>query len=58
MLNEEMKIKLFEKVLELEHLAEAHTFDGRNYCEQSDVAFQMLQIMGLGSEYINWSYGK
>ena len=32
--------------------------DGRNYCEQSDAAFQMLQIMGLGSEYINWSFGK
>ena len=58
MLNEEMKVKLFEKVLELEHLAEISTFDGRNYCEQSDGAFQMLQIMGLGSAYIRWAFGK
>lgn len=58
MLSEEMKIKLFQKVLELEHLAEVPTFDGRNYCEQSDGAFQMLEVMGLGREYIRWSYGR
>ena len=58
MINEEMKIKLFQKVLDLEHLAEAHTFDGRNYCEQSEGAFAMLEVMGLGREYIRWSYGK
>lgn len=57
-MNEEMKIKLFEKVLELEHLAEAKTYDGRNYFDQSEGAFSMLQILGLGSEYINWAVGK
>ena len=58
MMSEEIKAKLFEKMLELEHLAEVETFDGRDYFEQSDGAFQMLQIMGLGSEYIRWSFGK
>lgn len=54
----EMKEKLFNKLLELEHLAEANTFDGRNYYEEANGAFQMLCILGLAKEYIKWSYGK
>ena len=53
-----MKEKLFNKLLELEHLAEANTFDGRNYYEEANGAFQMLCILGLAKEYIKWSYGK
>lgn len=58
MMSEDIKIKMFEQMLELEHLAGAPTYDGRDYFEQCEGAFKMLQIMGLGSEYINWSYGK
>ena len=57
-ISEERKIEMFEKMLELEHLAEKATFDNRNYSEQADGAFQMLQIIGLSREYIKWSYGK
>jgi hypothetical protein len=57
-MTEETKIKLFEKMLELEHLGEKETFDHHNYIEQSNGAYLMLEILGLGSEYINWSTGK
>ena len=57
-MTQEMKISLFEKVLELEHLAERTTYDGRDYTEQADGAFQMLQVLGISKEYINWSFGK
>lgn len=57
-----MKIKLFEKVLEKEHKAErfcnGETYDGRNYSDQLTGAFEMLQILGLASEYTAWSEGK
>lgn len=54
----EIKMKLFERVLELEHLGEVETFDGRNYSEQTDGAFQMLQILGISKEYLDWAIGK
>ena len=54
----EMKYKLFEKMLELEHLGETKTYDGRNYAEQSNGAYKMLQTLGLDTEYIHWSFGK
>ena len=57
-MTEDMKLELFKAVLELEHLAEAHTFDHRDYAEQSNGAFLMLQILGLDHEYIKWSFGK
>ena len=57
-MTEDMKLELFNAVLELEHLAEAHTFDHRDYAEQSNGAFLMLQILGLDHEYIKWSFGK
>lgn len=57
-MTQDMKVKLFEKTLELEHLAEKKTYDGRNYAEQADGAFQMLEILGLSSEYIEWSFGR
>lgn len=52
------KEKLFEHVLELEHLAEKKVFDYCNYSEQADGAFSMLKILGLDKEYIRWSYMK
>lgn len=57
-MNKNDKIRAFEKVLELEHLAEAKTFDGRNYFEQADGAFKVLEALGLGGEYIEWAFNK
>lgn len=65
-LSEYKKREMFEYVLRLEHLAEMETycrrpeaeFKGRNYNEQSEGAFGLLTILGLGKEYIWWSYGK
>lgn len=57
-MTEEMKIKLFENMLRLEHLCEKKTYDNRDYFEQADGAFQMLEIMGLSKEYIKWAFGK
>lgn len=57
-MTDEMKLKLFEKMLELEHLGETATYDGRNYAEQSNGAYALLKVFGLGEEYINWSCGK
>ena len=57
-MTEEMKIKLFEKLLKLEQLAETPTFDNRNYFEQANGAYEMLEVLGLGREYIKWSEGK
>lgn len=57
-MTEDKKLELFKAVLELEHLAEVETFDHRDYCEQSNGAFLMLQILGLDHEYIEWSFGK
>ena len=49
---------MFEKLLELEHSAEHETYDGHNYAEQVQGAYEMLKILGLDSVYIKWSYGK
>lgn len=57
-MSEEMKLKLFQQVLELEHKSETITYDHRNYFEQANGAFSMLQVLGLGTEYIRWSEGK
>mgnify|MGYP003183089757 CR=1 FL=1 len=57
-MNEEMKLAIFEKMLKLEHLAETETFDGHNYTEQSNGAFEILASLGLDSEYVSWSFGK
>lgn len=57
-MTDEIKTVLFEKMLKLEHLAEVETFDGHNYVEQSNGAFEMLSALGLGSEYVSWSFGK
>jgi len=54
----EKKTELFKKMLELEHLAERETYDGRDYNEQAEGAFEILTILGLGSEYVNWAIGK
>lgn len=57
-MTEEIKRKLFEEMLRLEHLSEVKTYDNRDYFEQANGAFAMLEILGLGSEYIRFSEGK
>lgn len=57
-MEQELKEKLFAEVLRLETLAGKKTYDGRDYCEQSEGAYSMLTIMGIGIEYIRWAYGK
>lgn len=57
-MTQEMKIKMFEEVLQLTHLSEIRTYDNRDYFEQSEGAYKMLQILGLDKEYRSWSYGK
>ncbi len=61
-MKEEMKIKLFEKMLEIEHLSfkcyNPNEKDEHNYVEQSNGAFEMFKILGIDDEYIKWSDGK
>lgn len=57
-ISEEKKIEMFTKCLEYETLSEKRTYDNRDYFELSEGAFAIIDILGLGSEYINWSYGK
>lgn len=54
----EMKMKLFEKMFELERLGSVQTYDGRDYFEQSNGAYEMLRILGLDLDYIKWSCDK
>lgn len=58
----EMKEKLFKKVLWLEKMAEQQCagklYDSRDYLAESDGAYLMLDIMGIGREYLNWAIGK
>lgn len=62
MINEEVKNKLFEKMLYLEHMSELYcdgkTFDNVDYFAECNGAFEMLKILGLSSEYTNWAIGK
>ena len=58
MISKEMKEKLFEEMLRLEHLSEVTTYDHRDYFEQSEGAYLMFKILGIDSDYIKWSYGK
>ena len=57
-MTEEMKLKLFEKMLYLENMGAKVTYDHRDYVEQSNGAYEMLMILGLDHEYINWAVGK
>lgn len=57
-MTEEMKINLFELMLELTHLSETQHYDHHDYFEQSNGAFKMLIVLGLDKEYINWSVKK
>ena len=54
-MTEEKKLRLFEQMLNLEQMAEGTTYDGRDYFEQAEGAFKMLEILGIGREYIRWS---
>lgn len=57
-MTQEKKLELFEKMLELEHLAATQTYDHHNYTELANGAYTMLEILGIGREYINWAIGK
>ena len=57
-ITEEQKMAMFKKVLEMETLAERPNYGVHNYAEQADGAFLMLDILGLGKEYIEWAYKK
>lgn len=61
-MTEEMKIKMFEKMLWLEKMAQKQVdgklYDKRDYWAEQNGAFEMLQILELSSEYIRWSEGK
>ena len=61
-ITDEMKTKMFEKVLEYEKLAIKQDYYGSieltDYHDKSDGAFNILEILGLGGEYVKWSYGK
>lgn len=54
----EMKEEMFKKMLEFEHLAEKQTFDGIDYNDKANGMFVAFEIMGIGSEYIEWAVGK
>ena len=57
-ISEEKKIEMFTKCLEYETLFSIKTYDNEDYYALSEGAFNIIDILGLGSEYINWSYGK
>ena len=61
-MSQEIKEKLFEKMLWLEHMSEAQCngklYDKRDYFAESNGAYEMLTILGIGREYINWAIGK
>lgn len=51
---EDIIIRLFEKMRELEDKANEKHFDGSDYYQQSQGAYEMLQILELGRKYIRW----
>ena len=57
-MKKEKKLELFEKMLEIEQLAIVQTYDNHNYNEMANGAYAMLEVLGLGREYINWSICK
>lgn len=56
MIDTKTKTRLFEELEQMELLAAKTTYDGIDYNARSDGAFQMLQILGLSKEYIEWAY--
>ena len=54
----ETKNALFNKMLELETLADEQTHSQQNYFDRAETAFEMLKILGLEHEYIEWSFGR
>ena len=61
-MSQEMKEKMFNKVLWLERMGELQAdgklYDNRDYIAESDGAYEMLTILGIGREYLNWAIGK
>ena len=61
-MTDDMKIKLFEKMLWLEHMSELYCdgklYDKVDYWSECNGAFRMLEVIGLNTEYIYWAIGK
>lgn len=63
-MTEEIKIKLFEDMLNLEKMAELQSegklskFVHTNYNQKANGFYEALEIMGIGAEYVRWSEGK
>lgn len=57
-MSEDVKLKLFNEVFKLEQLAQNDDELNDRYWAQSEGAFAILQILGLGAEYIRWSFSK
>lgn len=58
-ITKEMKQKLFDKLLWLEQMAQEQQagklYDHRDYYSESEGAYQMIELLGLGKEYMHWS---
>lgn len=48
----------FTTMLVLEHKATERAYDNKDYNEQAEGAFKILQALGLARDYIKYSYGK
>lgn len=57
-MTEEMKIRMFERTLEFEKFSMMNTYDNINYSDKANGAYEMLEILGLGREYIKWTEDK
>ena len=58
MITDQKKEELFEALLELEKLSETEPDADRNYFERAEGASEMLAILGIYGEYVEWSFGK
>lgn len=50
--------EVFTTMLVLENKASENLYDNRDYFEQAEGAFKILQSLGLSRDYINWAIGK
>lgn len=57
-MKKQTKQALFDRMLELEHLAQETTFDGVDYASKAEGMFEALTILGIEDEYLDWAYGK
>ena len=57
-MTKEQKMEIFNIILKEETLAGKRTYDGVNHADVADGAFQIVKALGLGSEYVKWSFGR